>query len=636
MKPLLALVDFQNDYLESTTIEPAVDSVVEHAAQLLTTCREREIPIVHIRTAVSRVPDNRMKHWKDADRWKCELGTAGYEPPELLLEQPGERVIHKTGFSGFAGTDLATIVRQHASDTLIVAGVHLHACVRATVIDAYQLGMKVCIAEDAVASDNPLHAAITRRYLENRAVRFAAVDVLRSALSGREISTTSGLNIASLRAAIDPSASYRSVWRATPKQHRIDLAQRFIQGLAHGAGTLADLIADEIGKPVRFSRTEVLRTVEMLDAIVARFAAYPEVEAASSVRVRRRPHGTVAVITPFNNPVFLPLGKILPAILHGNTVVWKPAPEATRVSRQLMTLCQIAGWPEGLVSLLEGDRRAGEALLQDSRIDAVTITGSSLAGFSAQEACGHRRIPLQAELGGNNAAIVWADADLAHAAQQVASGAFDMAGQRCTANRRVVVHASIYEEFLRHLHAASQALPSGDPTHDETRIGPLVTAARRRFVADTVRRAEAAGAQSIRPIGDENPLFGSASDRWYPPTILCCDNPEHEIVQEETFGPVLVVQMARDWPQAIELCNGVRQGLAAAIFTESSDIADRFLDQAQAGILKVNLSTADAAVDAPFGGWKGSGIGPPEHGVFDIEFFTRCQTVYQSQQALKK
>jgi acyl-CoA reductase-like NAD-dependent aldehyde dehydrogenase len=151
-----------------------------------------------------------------------------------------------------------------------------------------------------------------------------------------------------------------------------------------------------------------------------------------------------------------------------------------------------------------------------------------------------------------------------------------------------------------------------------------------------VRRAEAAGTKSILPIGDENPLSRPASDRWYPPTILCCDEPQHEIVQEETFGPVLVVQTARDWTQAIELCNGVRQGLAAAIFTESSDIADRFLDQAQAGILKVNLSTADAAVDAPFGGWKGSGIGPPEHGVFDIEFFTRCQTVYQNQQAPEK
>jgi acyl-CoA reductase-like NAD-dependent aldehyde dehydrogenase len=636
MKPLLALVDFQNDYLDGSAIEPAVDAVVELAAQLLTTCRERDIPIVHIRTAVSRDLDNCMKHWKDTNRWKCELGTLGYEPPELLVEQPGEWIIHKTGFSGFAGTDLAALVQQHALDTLIVAGVHLHACVRATVIDAYQLGMKVYIAEDAVASDDPLHAATTRRYLEARTVGFAAVDVLRSTLSGSEISPNSPLEVTTVRAAIDPAASYRSEWRATTKQHRIDLAQRFIEGLAHGAGTLADLIADEVGKPVRFSRTEVIRTGEMLAAIVARFAAYREMEEASSVRVRRRPHGTVAVITPFNNPVFLPLGKILPAILHGNTVVWKPAPEATRVSRQVMTLFRMAGWPEGLVSLLEGDRCVGGALLQDSRIDAVTITGSSAAGFSAQEACGHRRIPLQAELGGNNAAIIWADADLAHAAQQVASGAFDMAGQRCTANRRVVVHRSIYENFMRHLLTASRAIPSGDPTCDETRIGPLVSAARRRFVAGMVRRAEAAGATSIHPMGKESPLSGSVSERWYPPTILRCDEPQHEIVQEETFGPVLVLQTARDWTHAIELCNGVRQGLAAAIFTESGDIADRFLDQAQAGILKVNLSTADAAVDAPFGGWKGSGIGPPEHGVFDIEFFTRCQTVYQNQEAPEK
>ena len=134
--------------------------------------------------------------------------------------------------------------------------------------------------------------------------------------------------------------------------------------------------------------------------------------------------------------------------------------------------------------------------------------------------------------------------------------------------------------------------------------------------------------QSDFAIGRPPPAGHGSCGKIYPPTILRCDDPVHEIVQEETFGPVLVVQEAQDWEHAIRLCNGVRQGLAAAAFTRSPDIVRKFLEQAEAGILKINQSTAGAAVDAPFGGWKSSGVGLPEHGPFDLEFFTRPQTVY--------
>ena len=160
----------------------------------------------------------------------------------------------------------------------------------------------------------------------------------------------------------------------------------------------------------------------MLSAIIGRLAIERETQAAAGVTLRRRPHGTIAVITPFNNPVYLALGKIAPAILHGNTVVWKPAPETSGVSRCVMRLLRESNWPEGLVSLLEGDRGVGQALLHDPRIDAITITGSSAAGFDAQVAASQRRIPLQAELGGNNAAIVWHDADQGQAAASIARG----------------------------------------------------------------------------------------------------------------------------------------------------------------------------------------------------------------------
>ncbi len=334
------------------------------------------------------------------------------------------------------------------------------------------------------------------------------------------------------------------------------------------------------------------------------------------------------MITPWNNPVYLAMGKIAPAVIHGNTVVWKPAPEVPEATRWLAQCLAEAGFPEGLVSVLEGDRSESLELMNDQRIAAVTITGSGTAGASARQICARRRIPLQAELGGNNAAIVWPDANLPEAARLVAAGAFELAGQRCTANRRVIVAERCRERFLHLLIQESAALRWGDPLLEETAIGPMVNAVERDRVAGVIERAGARCGEMFWPHGRDVPATAPSTGAWHPPVVVCCDQPGREIVQEETFGPVLVVQTARDWEHAIELCNSVRQGLVAAVFTGSRQIEARFLEEAEAGMLKVNQSTADASVDVPFGGWKDSSLGPPEHGAFDVEFYTRPQTVY--------
>jgi len=433
-----------------------------------------------------------------------------------------------------------------------------------------------------------------------------------------------------VRVAVGKARKLAASWPKEARENRSLRVRRLARLLARDTEKLAELMAREIGKPLRFGRVEVERSAEMLSAIARRFAAMPLAEATGPALVRRRPHGVVAVITPWNNPIYLALGKIVPAVLHGNTVVWKPAPAALLVSRCLLGFLSEAGWPEGLVSLLEGGRREALELMNDERVAAVTITGSRAAGSRAQEICARRRIPLQAELGGNNAAIVWPDANLPEAAKRVAAGAFELAGQRCTANRRVIVAESCREPFLEMLLQESAALPWGNPLLVETRIGPLVSVFDRDRVAAVVERAIPDCGSVLRPHALELPETAGPGGAWYPPTIVCCDEPSLEIVHEETFGPVLIVQTARNWDHAMSLCNGVRQGLAAAVFTGSKEIVDRFLDEAEAGILKVNESTADAEVDVPFGGWKASGLGPPEHGAFDVEFYTRPQTVYGS------
>jgi acyl-CoA reductase-like NAD-dependent aldehyde dehydrogenase len=294
-----------------------------------------------------------------------------------------------------------------------------------------------------------------------------------------------------------------------------------------------------------------------------------------------------------------------------------------------MELIRAAGCPAGAVNLICGDRSTAMNLMAETNTDAVALSGTLAAGYSAQDICASRHIPLQAELGGNNAAIVWGDCDFEEAAGKIADAAFGFAGQRCTANRRVVVDTRFYEVFLKYLESAAADLVWNDPLDDATQVGPLISSDACRRVESLVERAKEEVEIVLTP-HKSHPGCTKLCRKgaYYPPTIICCDRPEHEVVQEETFGPILVVQKAMDWDHAMSLCNGVRQGLVAALFSRSRKIQKIFLEDARAGILKINVGTADDDAESPFGGWKASGIGPPEHGASDREFYTRTQSVY--------
>jgi acyl-CoA reductase-like NAD-dependent aldehyde dehydrogenase len=545
-------------------------------------------------------------------------------------------VVHKTHFSGFQGQDLEQSLRAAGCDTVILAGVHLHACVRATALDAYQKGWRVLIATDAMASDDPAHGAATQRYLELRAARFLAVEeILDELMDGRaaggatgratrQIVPDSDVHVAG---AIRNAAEAQRSWARTAIKDRAALLVRLADKLLQHAGPIAVLMAREIGKPVTMAEGEVRRAAELL-SVTAGLAGEPLTEATSAGALARRvPVGVVAAITPWNNPVAVPVGKLAPALLYGNAVVWKPAPVATMLAETIVELLREAGCPAGLVGIVRGGERAATGLADDARIDGVTLTGSEAAGYALGEICLGRHKPYQAELGGNNAAIVWKDADLQAATGLIAMGAFGFAGQRCTANRRVIVGREMVEEFLGHLLAATRALRWGDPLDPAVSVGPLVSAGRRDAVASLIARTSAKRIlvpHRDQPDHDELRARGA----YLPPTVVCDPEPDSEIVQEESFGPVLVVQTAGSFDEAMRLCNGVRQGLVAALFSPEPTLQERFLAEARAGILKINRSTVDADAVSPFGGWKASGMGPPEHGKADREFFTRVQTVY--------
>lgn len=206
-------------------------------------------------------------------------------------------------------------------------------------------------------------------------------------------------------------------------------------------------------------------------------------------------------------------------------------------------------------------------------------------------------------------------------------GAFGFAGQRCTANRRVIVDARVSDQFIELIASATRRLRWGRPLDEATQVGPLVSAARRDAVAELLARS--LGVRMIVPHCDQPDHDELCREGAYlPPTIAVNPPSDGELAQEESFGPVLVVQRAASFDEAISLCNGVRQGLAAALFSASEERRRRFLAEARAGILKLDRSTVDADAVSPFNGWKASGIGPAEHGVADREFFSRFQTIY--------
>lgn len=667
MRPLLLLVDLQNDFLSAPGLEPAGAEIVRRASRLVAGARALAVPVVHAMTSVDAEADDRMPHWKELGRWICVRGTPGQAAPPELAPVATETVVLKRFFSAFSAPALDRALAAAASDTLLVAGVHLHGCVRATVLDAYQRGFSVWVAEDAVGSDDPLHAAVTRRYLEGRAARFASVEELLARLShggdtparaepclpaaviaggqlrgdglprllhrspretGRPIFAVPVSGQQEAAAAAAAARSARREWERMPAARRSQCLAQLADLLETEAPVLARDLAVEVGKPVTAGEAEVRRAAALVRAAPAapRNGVFP---CGPNSALRRVPLGVVAVVTPWNNPLAIPLGKIAPAVSLGNAVVWKPAPAATRLALRALELARKAGLPDGLVNLVAGDHGTAGAVMSDGGVDAVSLSGSSLAGWTAQEICARRRIPLQAELGGNNAAIVWEGADLARAAGLVARGAFSFAGQRCTANRRAVVDARLFEAFLDRLAAEVAALHWGDPLDPATEVGPLISAEARDRVAATVERATRQAERKLAPheAGSlARELRGAGA--YYPPTIVVGADRESEIVQEETFGPVLVLQRAGDFEEALELCNGVRQGLVAALFAGPGAWQQRFLETAQTGVVKWNAATADADAAAPFGGWKASGLGPPEHGPGDPEFYTRMQAIY--------
>jgi alpha-ketoglutaric semialdehyde dehydrogenase len=344
----------------------------------------------------------------------------------------------------------------------------------------------------------------------------------------------------------------------------------------------------------------------------------PAQKAGSLQFTLRQPIGPLAVISPWNFPVAIPLWKIAPALAYGNTVVWKPAETASLTALHLAEVFAAAGFPAGVINLLLGKGSAvGNALIKHEAIRGVTFTGSDGVGMGIAELAAKRNIKYQLEMGGKNAVIVLPDADLKQAAQ--------LAGQKCTATSRAVVAAEINDEFIDLLKKEILALPIAPAIEAQSAIGPVIS-------EDSLAKVglyTAKGADSGQVIlgGKKLAVDKLSKGYFFEPTVIANVAPDAPVAQDEIFGPVLVFHEAHSVSEAIAIANNSRYGLSVSLFTHDITAALEYIQQIECGMVRINGDTTGVDPHAPFGGMRNSSSHSREQGPAAIEFFTETKTV---------
>jgi acyl-CoA reductase-like NAD-dependent aldehyde dehydrogenase len=413
-------------------------------------------------------------------------------------------------------------------------------------------------------------------------------------------------------------------WRATPPAARSAALAAAADTVAGAADELTELMIREVGKPRGEAAGEAARAVAILRYFAQQVLdpdgeTYPA-PSGTLLMARRHPRGVAGLITPWNFPFAIPLWKAAPALAHGNGVLLKPAPEATACALRLAELLH-ESLPADLVAVLPGEGETGQAVLQE--VDALSFTGSVAAGAAVRTAAAERGIPVQCEMGGQNPSIVLPDADVESAAAVLAGATMGYAGQKCTATSRVVVidENGFADRFRDALVAAVEGFGYGDPGDDGVACGPVITERARQAVLDAAREAEQAGGRVLTGGADER-------DGWFVrPTLVDGVGPDHRVAQEEVFGPFAAVLTVPDVDRAVEVANGVKYGLAAAVFTRDLDAALDVGGRLEAGLVRVNAATSGVDFYAPFGGEKDSSYGPREQGKAAREFYTTTRTI---------
>ena len=422
-------------------------------------------------------------------------------------------------------------------------------------------------------------------------------------------------------------------WRKTPAPARGAFLTRVGRLLETHKEALAQQMVSEMGKVLVEARGDVQEAIDMAHYMAA-FGRLPHGQLVASERpdifcaARRVPVGVVGMITPWNFPIAVPSWKLFPALLAGNTVVWKPAEDTPGLAVRFVELLLEAGLPTGVVNLVTGyGEEAGAALVEAQGVATLSFTGSTAVGRQLAARCGQLLKRVSCELGGKNAIVVLEDADLELAVKGALWSAFGTAGQRCTAASRLIVDRRIKARFTERLVEETQKLRLGTGVDPEAQIGPVVNAAQLARIHRYVELGQQEGARLLIG-GNRLTEAPFAAGSFYAPTIFDQVTPTMRIAQEEIFGPVTAILEVDGFEEALAVANGTHYGLSLSLYTANLRRALRAVEELESGIVYINLPTSGAEIQLPFGGIKDTGNGHREAGSMAMDWCTEWKATY--------
>ena len=434
-----------------------------------------------------------------------------------------------------------------------------------------------------------------------------------------------------VRLAVDAAVAAARSWRKTPGPERGRVLWRAADIARRRTDEIAQTLTREEGKILKEARGEVLKGIAVLEYNAgAGFRMHGQTLPSESrdtfTYTLRQPLGAVGLIAPWNFPWAIPVWKSAPAIVSGNTVVYKPSELTPATSALLAEIYEEAGLPPGVFNMVVGKGSiVGEAMVAAPELRAISFTGSNSVGGALYVKAAQRGAKVTCEMGGKNAVIVMPDADLDKAAVAIHGGAFGSTGQRCTATSRVIAHPDIKAKLVDRLVAMAEKIKLGPGLDQSSDMGPSVDEKQWSTVMNYVEVAKSEGARLLT--GGTRP--DSLKQGYFvEPTIFDGVAPTMRIFKEEVFGPVLAIATASNIDEALRFANGVEYGLTTSIFTENISNVMRFIDDVETGMVHVNEPTVGGEAQLPFGGTKSTGVGEREMAEDGLNFFTEIKTVF--------
>jgi len=433
--------------------------------------------------------------------------------------------------------------------------------------------------------------------------------------------------------AVQASREAFRTWRLTPAPKRAEIVFRVGEILVRRKEELSRLMTREMGKVLAEARGDVQEGIDTAYYMAGEgrrlFGRHAPCELPAKFGVAMRvPVGVVAAITPWNFPLAIPTWKLFPALVCGNTVVFKPAEDTPLMAHTFVEILLEAGLPGGVVNLVHGlGEEAGAALVRHPGVNLISFTGSTEVGREVARVAAESYKKVSLEMGGKNAIIVMDDAPLELAVEGAVWGGFGTSGQRCTAASRVIVHDKVHKAFTAAFVDRAKALRLGPGLDEKTDVGPVINEAQLRRIHEYTGVGRGEGAKVL--VGGDVATEGELRKGFfYKPTIFDDVDPKMRVAREEIFGPSVSVLRARSLEEAIEICNNTNYGLSSAIYTRDINRAFQAIQDIATGITYVNASTIGAEIQFPFGGVRQTGNGHREGGWTALDIMTEWKTVY--------